>query len=193
MVKRACILRLPKDFCGACKMFQIDPLEAIQFYIGQTTVYASLVRSEDKIQSLASKIFAQCLRKKGEAYEKMDEHKRIAGIKYVKEVVRIIEGKYSRDEKMIMYKNTISRWHEAIEAKLPPKIVKTSSGHSISLTKDYCILSDVSQFTPSTLLQHYVNHVSLSKYINPTKDNPFEYATTFFLQYPPVNKRIIAT
>lgn len=191
--KTSTILYLPKDFCCACKTFQLDMLDAIQFYVSQATVYSSLVRSNDKIVLLASKIFTQCLEKIGQKYEKMDEYKRIAGIKYVKEIVRIIEGKYSQDEKTILYKDTISRWHGTIEAKLPSKVIKTSAGFSVLLTKDYCVLSDVFQLTPLTLLRHYINHVSLTKYADQTNDNPFEYATSFFLQYPEVIKQIDAS
>lgn len=190
-MKNTGVLKLPKEFCGACNMFNIHPVTALQFYISQTTVFSNLAKIEDITFYLSTRIF-DLSRHGNNRRKKMEEYKRLTGIKYIKEVMKIIMDNRSAEIKEQAYKNLINKWYKAIEATLPPK-TKTPNGFTIFLTKDFCILCDIFQTTPERVLQYYINHVSITKHINSTDKNPFTYATSFFLQYPPIIKQINAS
>ena len=178
-------LELPEDFSSACKMFNIHPLEALQFYISRATVYSNLAKNDNLIDSLASTIFDQC-RHSMTRKEKIDEFKRIVSIKYVKVVLKILMSKIDTAKKENNYKQAIEKWYSSIESRIPPKTIAGPDDLTVLLTKDFCILCDIYRCTPLTVLQHYVNHISIPTYINSSSKGPVECATAFFLQYPPI-------
>jgi hypothetical protein len=191
-MKNTDVLNLSKEFCGACNMFNTHPLTALQFYISQTTVFSNLAKIEEVTFYLSTKIF-DLSRHGNNQRKKMEDYKRLTSIKYIKEVMKIIMNNKSAEMKDRAYKNLINEWYKAIEATLPPKTIKTSNGFTIFLTKDFSILCDIFQTTPERVLQYYINHVSITEHINSTKKNPYTYATSFFLQYPPIIKQINAS
>jgi hypothetical protein len=178
-------LELPEDFLLACKMFNIHPLEALQFYISKATVYSNLAKNDTPVYSLASTIFDQCLYSMT-GRGKMGEFKRVVGVKYVKVVLKIIMSKIDAAKKEKTYKRAIEKWYAAIESEIPPKTISGPDDLIVLLTKDFCILCDIFRCTPLKVLQHYVNHISIPKYINSSSEGPVECATAFFLLYPPI-------
>jgi hypothetical protein len=191
-MKNTDALNISKEFGGACNMFNIHPLAALQFYISKMTVFSNLAKIDDITFSLATTVF-DLSRHGNNRRKKMDDYKRITGIKNIKEVMKLIMGNESPEKKDQKYKNLINKWYKAIEPTLPPKIIETSSEFAVTLTKDFCVLCDLFQTTPIKVLQYYINHVSITEHINSTKKTPVVYATSFFLQYPPVIKQVNAS
>jgi hypothetical protein len=190
-MKKNEILQIPKDFSGACEIFNIQSIAALQFCISYMTVYLYLAKTYDRTIYLSSMIldtFLSQMKKRN----KMDEYKRIVGIKYVREVLRLImeEGNPNKADQ---YNALINKWYDEIKDKLPENIVKTSDGLSLSMPNDFCILCDILRCSPVKLLQYYINHISLQSYMDATEENAFVYSTEFFLQYPPITKLINAS
>lgn len=192
-MEKVSILNLCDDFCGACDSFYVQSVVALQFYINRMTVYTHLVKTDDKTLSLANTIFNQCLQREGRKENEMDESTRLSNVEYVRGVVKIIMSKDGRANKEKRYKVLIKQWYEVIKTALPPKTIETSGGFTVVLTSDFCILCNIFRCTPIEVLQYYINHVSMPKYIASTGKNPFVYATSFFLQYPSIVKQIDAS
>jgi hypothetical protein len=182
-------LHLSQDFCEACKMFGILPKEAIQFYIAKTTVYANLCNNRDFTLFLASGIFNQYQKCNNPVYDKIDPDKRQAGIKYVTAIAKLILEKSDVLQKEKAYNHLIENWYAVIESHLPEKIIYTTNGLRIDLTEDFRLLCDMFGYTPSNVLQHYVDQISLPDYIS-SSESEFTNATTFFLQYPPIIRQL---
>lgn len=186
---KADILNLSEEFCGACNMYHIQPVTALQFYVSKSTIYSTLVKKDDAAFALAKIVFQESCKLNDEKIT-MDGFKRISGIKYVRQIVKLINSKGSRQDKQTEYGAIIDNWYKDIKSFLPSKIIETSGEFTISLTKDFCILCDLFQNTPGKVLQHYVNYVSITKYFNSTEENSFVYATALFLQYPTIIEQV---
>jgi hypothetical protein len=52
---------------------------------------------------------------------------------------------------------------------------------SLELTKDFWILCTLFEKTPVEILQFYVDHISLTMFVDIVGNNPYGLATTFFM------------
>lgn len=184
-------LHLSEDFCAACKMFQIQSVEALQFYVSKTTIYHHLTRSDDMALLLAARIFDQYLESIGGVQGMLNEFARITSIKYIKKVLKLIASRSKFDEREKKYKNLICEWYATLESSLPSKSIKTEEC-TVLLTKDFSILCNIFTCVPVKVLQYYIDHVSFQAYLNTATEYTLECATNFFLQYPPILKQIDA-
>jgi hypothetical protein len=182
-------LHLSQNFCEACKMFGILPKEALQFYIAKTTVYTNLCENRDFTLFLASSIFKQYQKCNKPVCDKIDPDKREAGIKYVTAIAKLILEESDVLQKEKAYNRLIENWYAAIQSHLPEKIIYLTNGLRIDLGEDFRLLCNMFGYTPSKVLQHYVDQVSLPDYISSSKTE-FSNATTFFLQHPSILRQI---
>jgi hypothetical protein len=60
---------------------------------------------------------------------------------------------------------------------------------TVKLSPDFYILCDFFGFNPDEVVQYYLNHISLSLFVDVSLDNPFGAATYFFIQYSDTNEQ----
>ncbi len=106
-------IKLPPDFMAVCEAFGIEPQKALQYFLDQISLYAHLTKRCDNPKSVASTIFNSYLERRG--YNPGPDYaKRAINIQYVREVIHLIQTKFSQKEKEIFYKNIMAQWYEAL-------------------------------------------------------------------------------
>jgi hypothetical protein len=106
-------IKLPPDFIAACEAFGIEPQKPLQYFLDQLSVYAHLTKRYDNPKSVASTIFNSYLERR-EYNPEPDYAKRAINIQYVREVIHLIQTKFSQKEREIFYKNIMAQWYEAL-------------------------------------------------------------------------------
>lgn len=184
-------LRLPVAFSQACRQFGIHPLEALQFFTSQNTLYACLVRPTDTAHVLAYSVFDQWLQSRGAARDWMDEYHRLAGIRYVKELLALIGAQASPAQKEKKYQQLIKVWYASVAQGLPPRSIRVTGGLTLLLNRDFCLLCHLFRGIPIELLQYYTDQVSLPCLRDERKTGKAVVAATeLFLQYCPVAGKV---
>ena len=183
-------LELFTGFAGACRLFRIQPVEALQFFVSNVTLYAHLAGNCETIGAMANTVFNHYLQKTKRKTVLEKRYKYIMELEYVQQIMRMIRSRGTYRKKFQKYTSIVENWYAEIHKRLRPETIRISKEKLLMLPADFQVLCDLLQCDCMKVIQHYINHVSLEKYFYSKEEYIYTSATSFFLQYPPVKWQV---